>query len=736
MALYQKITITDAGAALISGIILTGGEPLTFEAVAVGSGELEEGANPAALSGLIAEAKRLPVETVKSEGGRITVTARLATDTLTSDLYHREVGIYANGILLAYGNTGDKYDFIPASGNNAAVQKIIRVPLAIGTMQTAFAEMDTTDLVTHAALEARVKTVVEPALRSIFTEDMAEEAFEQAARIVAREVAEEVNADAYAAQVKAEGAAAEALVSEANINTAIDKALYDSGEYRTTSGTQDLSARCFEITKPVTGRVEQIEIPCRSTTDVYDRMYKGTPVYLSVFEKNEIGEWEHAGMSTNANTQTAGATAIWTFASLKLSGRPLRFIVVTSRENTAFDTSLYMGARVTASTAGAAYEESSLATPQNYLADVTFSGAYVKPKYITAEQAEQESTATGWAWIFAFPGAGGDYLMTIAGANIYTPDTSGTTTDAERLQIYVDRINAAQPHVTASAAEVPEELGSGGYFFILTATEPGTAGNVKLSGNAAAVRFSGDTLTGGKDGATKHLQNAGPHIFEHERKKWNTPVNAYRLLANRHDITEIPSDMDLSSVIFAFEMALNNKTLKSIQGLNMRSCLNAYGAFYNCPALETIDGAYFALCKDCYYMFAYDKALRIIGSAQFDYAENTQEMFRQCAIQSTGTSAFAYARNASFMFAECANLEDITSMGLKRIIEADGMFTGCILNKNSVLHIARNLGTVAAGRITIGINAELQGNSEIETALETIRGKGWTVTEEYNTATA
>ena len=142
MALYQKITITDAGAALMSRILTQGGGPLTFEAVAVGSGELNAGEKPEELTGLKAEAKRLPVEAVKNENGRITVTARLATDTLSADLYHREVGIIANGILLAYGNTGAQYDYIPAAGKNAAVQKTIRVPLAIGNMEATFAEMD------------------------------------------------------------------------------------------------------------------------------------------------------------------------------------------------------------------------------------------------------------------------------------------------------------------------------------------------------------------------------------------------------------------------------------------------------------------------------------------------------------------------------------------------------------------------------------------------------------------
>ncbi len=713
MALYQKITITDAGAELISGIILNGGNPLTFEAVAVGSGELVEGATPAKFTGLVSEAKRLPIETVTQQGGIITVTARLATDTITADLYHREVGVYANGVLLAYGNTGDKYDYIPAAGNNAAVQKIIRVPLAIGTMQTSFAEMDTTDLVTHAALEARVASVVEPIVRGKVTAEMAEEALDEAVRVVAREVAEEVNADAYAAQVKAETAAGQALVAEANIDIAIDKALYEDGEYSTTTGTQDLTARCFEITEPVKGRVERIEIPCRSTTNAYDRMYKGTAVFLSIFEKDTSGEWVHIGISSNANVQTAGATAIYTFSDLKLSGRPLRFIVVTSQANTAFDTSLYMGARVTASTAGAAYEESSLATAQNYLIEVTFSGAYFEEKYV---REMEESAATGWIWIRSHPGAGGTHLFTIGDKPILVPDTSSLTTNAEITAKYVQVINAAQPYVTAETAAVPAELGTGGYFFTFTANTPGAIGNgIRLALGSTpegqAQLLSGDTLTGGRDSFANHMTSASCHVSEVDRARWDTPINARGLLS-KATFEEIPTEYDLSNVIFAYAMCMNSSKLKNISGLYMPCAINTTGAFTNCPSLENVSGAV------------------------FEYAEITVSMFaNDTALRDTGAMTFWHIRIAIDMFKGCNNLETF-DIYLGRLQEADGMLSGCILNLASVQHIANSINTVTRGNITIGINAELQGNTELATALSTIRGKGWTVTEEYNVKTA
>lgn len=602
MALYQKITITDAGAELISGIILNGGNPLTFEAVAVGSGELVEGATPAKLTGLIQEAKRLPIETVTQQGGIITVTARLATDTITADLYHREVGVYANGVLLAYGNTGDKYDYIPAAGNNAAVQKIIRVPLAIGTMQTSFAEMDTTDLVTHAALEARVASVVEPIVRGKVTAEMAEEALDEAVRVVAREVAEEVNADAYAAQVKAEMAAGRALVSETNIDRAIDDALFTDGTYRTAIGTLDFTARSFEITKPQSGRITQIDIPCRSTSDAYDKTYKGTPVYLSVFERDLSDEWHRVGISTNAVRQTPGAISSFTFDGLYLSGRPIRLIVVTSSANTAFDTSLYMGARViSAPGMGIAYEESSLPDANNYLVDVTFTGANVEPKYAAADA---------------------------------------------------------------------------------------------------------------------------------------VPINGYEKYRGAA-IYELPDIDELSRVVYAVSM-YTDSALQNIDGLSMRSVVNTAAMCMNCTSLTSAKNVDCFMSYNATSMYQNCTALTDISGSTYEYTELTGSMFRNCPnLTTTGGAFFGNIVIANGMFAENTQFEEVTeSVKLGRLQQADDMFKNCILNLASVKHIASSINHVASGSITIGINAELQGNSELEAALKTIRDKGWGVTEEYNVKTA
>lgn len=93
------------------------------------------------------------------------------------------------------------------------------------------------------------------------------------------------------------------------------------------------------------------------------------------------------------------------------------------------------------------------------------------------------------------------------------------------------------------------------------------------------------------------------------------------------------------------------------------------------------------------------------------------------------------------------------------------MFTGCHLSLNSVRNIANcindisekpwdgssllgeycrfvphwypeevqiRLSGISYGQLTLGIDASLEGTTELEEALEAIRAKGWTIEEEYN----
>lgn len=163
MASFQNMVITSAGLELLQDLILEGGTPLTFSGVGVGDGLLED-SDITARTSLVHEVHRLPIEKIeKQEGGHIRVFARLATDIITTDFYHRELGVFTRHgeqeILFAYGNAGDDYDFIPATGNNASICKTIVTEFTVGSMKAVFLPLDSTDMVTHAALNAALAEI-------------------------------------------------------------------------------------------------------------------------------------------------------------------------------------------------------------------------------------------------------------------------------------------------------------------------------------------------------------------------------------------------------------------------------------------------------------------------------------------------------------------------------------------------------------------------------------------------
>lgn len=602
MALYQKITITNAGAALMSRILTEGGEPLQFEAVAIGSGELTSSINAANLTGLIQEAKRLPIEAIERNGEKIVVSARLVTATLTENIYHREVGIYANGILLAYGNTGDQYDFIPTTGNNAAMQKVIRIPLTIGTMQTTFAELDSSDFVTHAALESRIAPLVEPEVRKA-TEAVAEEALTEAVQNVATEIGENAAQAAYEAQVKAETAAANALVSAKQIkedflphldNDSIhvsseEKNKWDNASiiaqgniYSTGVATTNVSAYAYELTQIAAGQYDKISL---SLSEQQSDIDTSNPFFLSVFEKDSSGNWQHIATSSYSIFQIAGETATYSFKRFTLSGSPIRIAYFTTKNVSTWAASYKIGIRaVTANGAGVAYTNTQCTTSIDYI-----------------------------------------------------------------------------PAMTLSVVSVIDE----------------------------------------------HKADTDAHVTAEERAKWNTPLNGYQLFKGQA-ITSIPQNTDLSKVMFAGEMCMNCPSLSSVAGLNMPSAMNMRKAFYGCPSLKSLD------------------------DASFENAEDCESAFENSGLQSCGYGmVFPNLRYARNMF-KGSNVVDASNVYCDKLVDGDGMFSGCKLNSVTLEILQETINTVSAGKITLGISSSLQSDSTVQSAITAIRAKGWTVTVEYN----
>lgn len=161
----------------------------------------------------------------------------------------------------------------------------------------------------------------------------------------------------------------------------------------------------------------------------------------------------------------------------------------------------------------------------------------------------------------------------------------------------------------------------------------------------------------------------------------------------------------------------NDSILKtiSLSEKAMKNVSNIDHIFEGCISLIALDGDYTfsniqsAICgfKNCTNLISFEKNLSAL--------ENGQQMFDQCT-----------------------NLTSFTA-SLASLIIGDEMFAGCKLNLASIQNIASTINNLTtqslSGSITIGIQADLQDTDELNTALETIENKGWTVNKQYNTGT-
>ena len=116
---------------------------------------------------------------------------------------------------------------------------------------------------------------------------------------------------------------------------------------------------------------------------------------------------------------------------------------------------------------------------------------------------------------------------------------------------------------------------------------------------------------------------------------------------------------------------------------------------------------------------------------QLPVLSNSYGMFTYCTSLTSFSSDLPELVNAIDMFNGCEALTDFTGI-LPSLKNGINMFSGCKLNLASIQNIAENINSVTSGSITIGVLADLQGNSELNTAIQAIRAKGWTVTEQYN----
>lgn len=129
------------------------------------------------------------------------------------------------------------------------------------------------------------------------------------------------------------------------------------------------------------------------------------------------------------------------------------------------------------------------------------------------------------------------------------------------------------------------------------------------------------------------------------------------------------------------------------------------------------------------------------------------QMFHYCAIEEWNVD-MPNLLNATEMFSQCERLRSfnadtpklmfatrmfrwhsqLTSFrgNLQSLVDGEGMFQDSMLDIQSVQNISETIGTVDDGIISLGVSQECHDNPLFDSLLETISGKGWTVSCQIN----
>lgn len=145
----------------------------------------------------------------------------------------------------------------------------------------------------------------------------------------------------------------------------------------------------FAPTRILAGTVAAISMPCRT---IASSLITTSPVYLSVFQLNAGGEYEHVGTSENAVVQAIGQTSRWTFRKLPLTDRTLRLCPVPDTA-TKWTDKLVLGGRVT-SISGEDSKITPISGSGAYIAEAVLEYACQEPKYATAPAVERHVSDT------------------------------------------------------------------------------------------------------------------------------------------------------------------------------------------------------------------------------------------------------------------------------------------------------------------------------------------------------
>ena len=164
---------------------------------------------------------------------------------------------------------------------------------------------------------------------------------------------------------------------------------------------------------------------------------------------------------------------------------------------------------------------------------------------------------------------------------------------------------------------------------------------------------------------------------------------------------------------------------------------NGEKMFYYCSNLTSFTGDLSSLTNGS-YMFNYCSNLTSF-SGDLSSLTNGYYMFSQCKNLTSFNGDLSSLTSGTYMFQFCSNLTsfngDLSSLTSGANMFGNGTTNCCKLDLASVQNIADTINDLAAqgktGSISIGMAKSIQGNADLDTALATIRSKGWTVTEIY-----
>lgn len=230
------------------------------------------------------------------------------------------------------------------------------------------------------------------------------------------------------------------------------------------------------------------------------------------------------------------------------------------------------------------------------------------------------------------------------------------------------------------------------------------------------------------------LLRDGSYLFWNNKRITNFSYPVPNLIASAH----------------MFELCSNLTTFES----ELEVVENADGMFWGCENLTNYDidlmntTSAKAMFKGCKSLNGYsNKMPRLVSgdemfmesglthaSVYTPFQKSAVGMFKNCTeLENVNYQSYSLLDGRE-MFSGCTSLTEIDGR-FKSLLNGQDMFKGCKLSLSSVQTLAEHINTLTtanAAVITLGLDQNIEGNKELEEALNRLRSKGWTVEIEFS----